>query len=112
MTQLKDIKNKYNNNLYYIFLPALNGADIKEINEFVKSSPTPYFDPETENYDNDNCFIKTGLKQGKLGDCYLISPIISLIYNKIPLTEYIFPKTDYDQSAESIETKEVERDSV
>jgi hypothetical protein len=103
MTILKNIKNKYYNNLEYIFLPILNGTDIKEINKFVNSGPTPYLDPKTENYDNSNCLIKTGLKQGNIGDCYLISPIISLIYNKIPLTEYIFPKTDYDQNTEKIE---------
>ena len=103
MTILKKIKNKYYNNLKYVFLPILNGTNIKEINKFVKSSPTPYLDPKTGNYDNSNCLIKTGLKQGYIGDCYLISPIISLIYNKIPLTEYIFPKTDYDQNTERIE---------
>ena len=91
MTKLKDVKNKNFNNLYYLFLPILKGTDIQQINKFVKSSPTPNFDP------------KTGLKQGYIGDCYLISPIISLIYNKIPLTEYIFPETDYDENTEKIE---------
>ena len=71
MTKLKDVKNKNFNNLYYLFLPILKGTDIQQINKFVKSSPTPNFEP------------KTGLKQGYIGDCYLISPIISLIYNKI-----------------------------
>ena len=91
MTKLKDVKNKNFNNLYYLFLPILKGTDIQQINKFVKSSPTPNFDP------------KTGLKQGRIGDCYLISPIISLIYNKIPLTEYIFPETYYDENTEKIE---------
>ena len=91
MTKLKDVKNKNFNNLYYLFLPILKGTDIQQINKFVKSSPTPNFDP------------KKGLKQGYIGDCYLISPIISLIYNKIPLTEYIFPETDYDENTEKIE---------
>lgn len=103
MMKLKNIKNKYYNNFNYIFLPILNGSDINEIKKFVKSNTTPYQDPKTANYDNNNYSIKTGLKQGNIGDCYLISPIICLIYNKIPLTEYIFPETDYDQNTESIE---------
>lgn len=103
MEELKNIKNKYYNNFSYIFLPILNGNEIKEINSFVKTCLTPYFDSKSGNYDNINCFIKTGLKQGSIGDCYLIAPIICLIYNKMPLTEYIFPKIDYDQNAEIIE---------
>lgn len=50
MTILKNIKNKYFNNLKYIFLPILNGTDIKGINKFVKSNPTPYLDPKTGNW--------------------------------------------------------------
>ena len=103
MTKLINIKNRDNNNSKYIFLPKLNGDNIKEINKFVKSSSNLYLDPNTGIYDNCNFLIKTGIKQGCIGDCYLISPIISLIYNKIPLTEYVFYKTDYDQNTKNIE---------
>ena len=99
MEKLKNIKNLYYNNFYYIFLPILNGAEIKEINNFVKTSLIPYFEHKEGNYD----YIRIGLKQGSIGDCFLIAPIISIIYNKIPLTEYIFPKIDYDQDTENIE---------
>ena len=92
MTKLINIKNRDNNNSKYIFLPKLNGDNIKEINKFVKSSSNLYLDPNTGIYDNCNFLIKTGIKQGCIGDCYLISPIISLIYNKIPLLNIYFTK--------------------
>ena len=103
MTKLINIKNRDNNNSKYIFLPKLNGDNIKEINKFVKSSSNLYLDPKTGNYDDYNFLRKKGIKQGCIGNCYLISPIISLIYNKIPLTEYLFYNTDYDQNTENIE---------
>ena len=102
MKKLKCIKNKYNNLGYYIFLPILNGSDVKKINEFIKSAPTPVYDENKDTYNN-KCFVKTGIKQGSICDCYLIASIISILYSKIPLTEYIFPENNYNQDSENIE---------
>ena len=101
MMELKNIKNKYYNSNYYYFLPIINGRQVKEINEFLGYAPTPVL--ENGNYNNKECLIKTGIKQGHIGDCYLISSMISILYSKIPLTEYIFPEVDYDQNSKKIE---------
>ena len=47
--------------------------------------------------------IIQGIKQGNIGDCYLISSILSMV-SKFPLIfQYIFPKLDYDENSDLIE---------
>ena len=103
MLKLNNIKNKFCINNDYNFVPDLNGSNAKEINELLDSAPTPVYIDEKAYYNNDECKLKTGIKQGKIGDCYLISPLISILYSKIPIVEYIFPEVNYTHNSEKIQ---------
>ena len=35
---------------------------------------------------------KAGIKQGNIGDCYLISSILCIIFNDLPIVNNFFPK--------------------
>ena len=46
---------------------------------------------------------KIGIEQGYLGNCYLISSILSIIFGNYPIVNYIFPKSkEYNEFSGSI----------
>ena len=56
-----------------------------------------------DNLDKEKNKSIQGIKQGAIGDCYLISSILSMV-SKFPLIfNYIFPNTNYDQNSDIIE---------
>ena len=56
-----------------------------------------------DNYNNKECKHKTGIMQGQVGDCYLIAPLLAILYSKIPIAEYLFPQVNYDENSENIQ---------
>jgi len=44
-----------------------------------------------------------GIEQGAIGDCYLISSILSMVSNFPFIFNYIFPNLDYDENSEIIQ---------
>ena len=44
-----------------------------------------------------------GIKQGNLGDCYLISSILSIIFSNLPIVNYFFPESkEYTKDSDKI----------
>ena len=88
MLNLNYIKHKYFKNYKKIqFLPDLN---IRQIKKLLAQNYSPYLN-ETENKLKEKSNFKDAIKQGQIGDCYLISAIISILYGNVPLIRYIFP---------------------
>ena len=90
MLNINVIKPKYFKNYDKIqFLPDL---DIKQIKDVIKLNFSSYSSlTKTEDEIKENIKYKDAIKQGSIGDCYLISTITSILFGNVPLIRYIFP---------------------
>lgn len=90
MLNLDFIKSKYFKHYEKIqFLPDLNIEQIKNLLNSNYLSYNSLNKPEDEI--NENLKYKNAIKQGSIGDCYLIAVIISILFGNVPLIRYIFP---------------------
>ena len=90
MLNLNFIKSQYFKNYKIIqFLPDLNIRQIKNLLNSNNLSYTSLNKPEDEI--NENLKYKNAIKQGSIGDCYLIAAIVSILFGNVPLIRYIFP---------------------
>lgn len=90
MLNLDFIKSKYFKNYEKIqFLPDLNIEQIKNLLNSNYLSYNSLNKPADEI--NENLKYKNAIKQGSIGDCYLIAVIISILFGNVPLIRYIFP---------------------
>ena len=75
---------------------------MKKLSEIEKYKDTKFcFLPEIINDEESQTFH--GIEQGAIGDCYLISSILSMATNFPSILNYIFPKLDYDEKSEIIQ---------
>ena len=106
MKKLKYLKNGVFKKKY-TFLPDLDGSKSKEINKYLMNSSYAliyaWLTGKADFYEQFNYFLPTGIEQGNIGDCYLISAILSILYNNMPLVKYIFPEYDYNEETEIIQ---------
>lgn len=96
LSEINEAKNEFNQ---YQFLPKLNGKEETKIKEYLK--------PNNLNKENkiniyQNNYHQYAIKQGNIGDCYLIASMISILYFNVPLIKFVFPKYDYDEKTEKI----------
>ena len=103
MLNLEFIKNKYFENKNIKFLPDFDNSNTYYILNKYGNYTEIYQRKKTNNEIINNAKFRDAIKQGDIGDCYLIASMISILFGNIPLIRYIFPLyQNYDENTKTI----------
>ena len=91
MLKLEYIKQKYFENKIIKFLPDFGNENIQQILNKYGKFKEDYPRKKTEKEIINNAKFRDAIEQGYLGDCYLISSMISILFGNLPLIRFIFP---------------------
>ena len=85
------------------FLPEFDNNNTEYILNRNKKFIEIYQRKKTKKEIINNAKFRDAIEQGYLGDCYLISSMISILFGNLPLIRFIFPLyQDYDENTKKI----------
>ena len=103
MLNLEYIKFRYFEDKKIKFLPEFDNNNTEYILNRNKKFIEIYQRKKTKKEIINNTKFRDAIEQGYLGDCYLISSMISILFGNLPLIRFIFPLyQDYDENTKKI----------